>query len=94
MRTLAREPAPAASETRAAIKAPVSAPVGVARRPALRVARCGAGGCTCGGKCGGHGKAPDDAELERLTVARAAIDAGGARAMARAVAERRAGAVA
>jgi hypothetical protein len=91
VRTLAREPAPAVSAPHA-IKAPASAPQQVARRPALRLARCGAGGCTCGGKCGGHGAEADEADLERLVVARAAIDAGGARALARAVAERRAAA--
>lgn len=89
MRALAREPSPAAREARV-VQAPVSAPQPVAVRPPRTLARCGAGGCTCGGKCGGKGAQVDESELERLTLARSAIDAGGARALARAVAERHA----
>jgi hypothetical protein len=48
------------------------------------LARCGAGGCTCGGKCGGHGKQePDELELQRTS------DDAGVRALARAVSARR-----
>ena len=51
------------------------------------LSRCGAGGCTCGGSCGGHGKA---AELEELELQRMAADHGGRQALARAVQARRA----
>ena len=53
------------------------------------LARCGAGGCTCGGKCGGHGarKEPDELELQRM-----AADRSGRQALARAIRARRAGA--
>jgi len=49
------------------------------------LARCGAGGCTCGGKCGGHGKQePEELELQRMA------DQSGRQALARAVHARRA----
>lgn len=47
-----------------------------------RLARCGAGGCTCGGKCGGrHGALEEDLELRRAALS-------GGHALARAVAAR------
>ncbi len=87
MRAVAREESPAARAPRA-VQAPVSAPQPVALRPPRTLARCSGGTCKCGGRCGG-GHVDED-ELQRLTVARAAIDAGGSRALARAVAERHA----
>ena len=47
-----------------------------------RLTRCGAGGCTCGGKCGAkHGAEEEEFELQRAALA-------GGRALARAVAAR------
>lgn len=48
------------------------------------LARCGAGGCTCGGACGGGGHETDELELQRT------VDGSARQALARAVAARRA----
>jgi hypothetical protein len=73
------EPERAAEPTlaRQAVRAPAAATGN--RAFGRMLARCGAGGCTCGGKCGGH--ADDELLLEE-----------GQKALARAVAGRGAGA--
>lgn len=50
------------------------------------LARCGAGGCTCGGTCGGH---RGGGEAEELELQRSAADRSGRQALARAVSARR-----
>jgi len=63
---------------------PGNAATGALLRKTGVLARCGAGGCTCGGKCGGHGKQePDELELQRTS------ENAGAQALAGAVRVRR-----
>ncbi len=86
---VARMPAPAALGPGAgadAVLALQRSAGNAATGASLRMlARCGAGGCTCGGKCGGHGKQePEELELQRMA------DQSGRQALARAVHARRA----
>jgi len=69
----AKAPAPASSAR--VSRAPSTAPQGAAasvlalqrqvgnRATTAVLARCGAGGCSCGGACGGAGHRPEDDEL-------------------------------
>jgi hypothetical protein len=55
-----------------------------ARPPARVIARCGAGGCTCGGRCGGHGVSTEE-QAEDLRAALALRRAVTRRTLARQV---------
>ena len=71
---VARMPAPAAlgpgARPDAVLALQRSAGNAVTGASLRMLARCGAGGCTCGGKCGGHGerKEPDELELQRMAA--------------------------